>query len=404
LALHAGAALCLLDSGLGPAQRQTSLVTPPSVDQRLVGRRFRRCRRGLGMPPSGTGSKLGTVMDLAPVRDLYRRPLRSLRISVTDRCNLRCRYCMPEEEYVWLPKADILSFEEISRLVDAFLDVGVDKVRLTGGEPLVRRDLPVLVRMLAVKPRIRDLAMTTNGVLLAAQAHAPEAAGLGRLTVSLDTLRPERFEALSRRPSHARVIEGILSVPAAGFADTKIDTVVMRDTNDDELCDLIDFGKRVPAEVRFIEYMDVGGATSWSYADVVSRAEMLSTLANRYGGVRPIAKDGAAPADRFALPDGTTFGIIASTTSPFCAGCDRSRLTADGTWYLCLYAGHGIDLRGPLRAGASDRELAALIRSRWQGRSDRGAVDRLAERERAPLIPVASLRADPRLEMHTRGG
>jgi cyclic pyranopterin phosphate synthase len=339
-----------------------------------------------------------------PVQDRYARPLRSLRISVTDRCNLRCRYCMPEEEYAWLPRQDILTFEEISRLTDVFLDVGVEKVRLTGGEPLVRRELPTLVEMLARKPRIRDLALTTNGVLLASHVAALKAAGLRRVTVSLDTLQPERFMAISRRADHARVIEGLLSTTAHGFDGTRIDTVVLRGTNDDELIDLIEFGKRVPAEVRFIEYMDVGGATRWSLDELVPRAEILSRLSAHYGPIVDVEKNDAAPADRFALPDGTTFGIISSTTVPFCATCDRARLTADGRWYLCLYATKGIDLRGPLRDGASDDELRSLVTSVWRGRTDRGAMARFAKRERAPLIPLASLRSDPHLEMHTRGG
>jgi cyclic pyranopterin phosphate synthase len=346
------------------------------------------------------GAKYGAV----EVKDRFARPLKSLRISVTDRCNLRCRYCMPEEEYAWLPRQDILSFEEISRLTDIFLDLGVEKVRLTGGEPLVRRELPKLVHMLAQKPRIRDLALTTNGVLLAGHVADLKAAGLQRVTVSLDTLQPERFQAISRRPDHARVMEGLLSTTAAGFVGTKIDTVVLRGTNDDELVDLIEFGKRVPAEVRFIEYMDVGGATRWSLDDLFSRVEILSRLAEHYGRIEPVAREGAAPADRFALPDGTTFGIISSTTAPFCATCDRVRLTADGRWYLCLYSSNGIDLRGPLRDGASDEELRSLIASRWQARTDRGAMLRFAERERAPLISVVNLRQDPHLEMHTRGG
>jgi cyclic pyranopterin phosphate synthase len=337
-------------------------------------------------------------------RDSFGRVLRNLRISVTDRCNLRCAYCMPEEEYVWLPREEILHFEEIERLVDVFIQLGVDKVRLTGGEPLLRRDLPRLIRLLAVKPALRDLAITSNGVLLAEQAAGLREAGLHRVTVSLDTLRPERFAALTRRDTHAQVLEGLAAVTRAGFADTKIDTVVMRGTNDDELADLIEYGKRVPAEVRFIEYMDVGGATRWSMDKVVSRKEMLARLEERYGRIETVVEDSTAPADRYRLPDGTVFGIIASTTAPFCADCDRSRLTADGVWYLCLYAQQGIDLRGPLRAGASDEELKALIAGRWEVRRDRGAEDRLAQRDRAPLLQVATLKRDPHLEMHTRGG
>ena len=358
----------------------------------------------MGARAGGVGDRGDLVMRVA---DALGRPLSNLRVSVTDRCNLRCGYCMPEEEYAWLPRDQILHFEEMSGLVDVFLDLGVDKVRLTGGEPLLRRNLPELVRQLAGKPRLRDLAMTTNGVLLAEHARALKDAGLHRVTVSLDTLHPERFPALTRRPAetHAQVLAGIAGVPAAGFTGTKIDTVAMRGVNDDELADLIEFGRTVPAEVRFIEYMDVGGATRWSMDQVVSRAEILEVLALRYGTIEPLVEPGStAPAERFRLSDGTTFGIIASTTAPFCRSCDRSRLTADGMWYLCLYAVAGVDLRGPLRRGATREELAALITGGWRGRADRGAEERLVARDRGPLMQIGQLKRDPHLEMHTRGG
>ena len=337
------------------------------------------------------------------ILDQFQRPLRNLRLSVTDRCNLRCSYCMPEPEYVWLPREDILQFEEIERLVDVFLDLGVDKVRLTGGEPLLRRGLPALIARLADRPRIRDLAMTTNGVLLAAEAQALADAGLHRLTVSLDTLHRDRFRALTRADELPRVLEGIATA-APLFPGLKIDTVVIRGTNDDELAELIEFGRGHGAEVRFIEYMDVGGATHWTTDKVVSRREMLRRLGAHYGAIAPIVEQSSAPADRYRLPDGTVFGIIASTTEPFCHSCDRSRLTADGLWYLCLYAAHGTDLRRPLRAGATAEQMAQLIRATWEVRSDRGAEERLASRDRSPLIPVDRLRRDPHLEMHTRGG
>jgi cyclic pyranopterin phosphate synthase len=336
--------------------------------------------------------------------DRLGRPLRNLRVSVTDRCNLRCAYCMPEEEYVWLPREDLLTFEETRDLVSVFAGLGVDKVRLTGGEPLLRRDLPALVRLLAVVPGIRDLAMTTNGILLAEQAPALREAGLHRVTVSLDTLRPERFRALTRRDTHARVLEGIAAVRTAGFTGLKLDSVVMRGVNDDELVDLLELGRRVEAEVRFIEYMDVGGATGWSMDKVVSRAEMLDALARRYGPVEPVGEVSSAPAERFRLPDGTVFGIIASTTTPFCRTCDRSRLTADGLWLLCLYAQRGTDLGTLLRSGASREALAAAITGGWTARRDRGAEERKELGTRGPLLQIEGLRQDPHLEMHTRGG
>jgi GTP 3',8-cyclase len=341
----------------------------------------------------------------APASDRLGRPLRNLRLSVTDRCNLRCSYCMPEEEYVWLPREDILTFEEAVRLVDVFTDLGVDKVRLTGGEPLLRQGLERLVAQLAANPRLRDLAMTTNGILLAERAAALRTAGLHRVTVSLDTLRPDRFRALTRRDALAQVLEGIAAVPRAGFTGLKLDTVVIRGVNDDEIPALTEYARGTDAEIRFIEYMDVGGATQWSMDRVVSRAEMLDRLRQRYGAIEPVREDSSAPADRFRLPDGYVFGIISSTTAPFCASCDRSRVTADGVWYLCLYATRGVDLRKALRGGASPAALRALILEGWGSRTDRGAEERLAMADRrSPLIQIKELKKDPHLEMHTRGG
>jgi cyclic pyranopterin phosphate synthase len=313
---------------------------------------------------------------------------------------------MPEEEYVWLPRASILSFEEIERLVRVFTGLGVTKVRLTGGEPLLRHDVPTLVSLVARNPAVTDLALTTNGMLLAAQAAALKGAGLHRLTVSLDTLQPARFEGYTRSNRHGDVLAGIAAARDTGFRKLKLNTVVVRGYNADELPDLIEFGRANDAEVRFIEYMDVGGATQWSMDQVVSRRQMLEAIAQRYGPAEPVGDErpGAAPAERFALADGTIFGIIASTTAPFCRTCDRSRITADGTWYLCLYAERGLSLRDSLRAGTSDEEIARLITAAWTGRADRGAEERLAVTARGALYPVESLRADPHREMHTRGG
>jgi len=352
-------------------------------------------------------STLPLSSEMPTVTDTFGRPLRSLRISVTDRCNLRCKYCMPEEEYTWLPRETILSFEETDALAGIFTELGVDKVRLTGGEPLLRKDLPVLMRKLRRNPRIKDLALTTNGVLLAEQAQAFHDAGLHRVTVSLDTLKRERFKALTRRDSFQQVLEGIEAAVRVGFKGLKFDTVAILGYNDDELVDLIEYGKRFGGEVRFIEYMDVGGATDWSMDKVLSRAAILKMLSQHYGPIEQVLEESSAPAQRFVLPDGTTFGIIASTTTPFCATCDRSRLTADGMWFLCLYATEGTDLRQPLRAGASRDEIKALLLAGWQARQDRGAEQR-KELERvgirARLVEIERLRQDPRLEMHTRGG
>jgi cyclic pyranopterin phosphate synthase len=311
---------------------------------------------------------------------------------------------MPEEEYVWLPRQHLLTFEEIGAIVDAFSDEGVDRVRITGGEPLVRQRLPALVESLAARPALEDLALTTNGVLLADQARDLRTAGLHRLTVSLDTLRPDRFLELTRQDLHAAVMRGLDAAAGAGFDALKIDTVVLRGVNEDEIPALVDFGRSIGAEVRFIEYMDVGGATRWTPDAVVPRAEILDRLAARFGPPEAIVENSSAPAERFRLPDGTVFGIIASVTQPFCRTCDRSRLTADGLWFLCLYGRFGTDLRGPLRHGASRDDLRSIIARVWRARTERGAEERVSLDRRAPLIPISALRQDAHLEMHTRGG
>jgi cyclic pyranopterin phosphate synthase len=241
-------------------------------------------------------------------------------------------------------------------------------------------------------------------MLLAEQASALKGAGLHRVTVSLDTLRPERFRELAKRDALRPVLAGIDAALSAGFRALKLDSVVIRGVNDDELIDLLEFGRNLDAEVRFIEYMDVGGATQWTRQRVFSRAEMLLCLEAHYGSIRTVKERGSDPAERFELPNGYRFGIIASTTTPFCGSCDRSRLTADGMWFLCLYAKSGLDLRRLLRRGASTPELESAIREAWGVRMDRGAEERLALEERGPLASAAALRENPHLEMHTRGG
>lgn len=336
--------------------------------------------------------------------DTFGRPLQSLRISVIDRCDLRCAYCMPEEDYSWLPKGDILTFDEVLALSDAFIDNGVRRVRLTGGEPLLRAGLADLVAALSARPELEDLALTTNATQLTRHATALHSAGLQRITVSLDSLKASRFETLTRRAALKDVLSGIDAAAATGFTSLKINTVIMRDFNDDELVDLIEFGRTVGAEVRFIEYMDVGGATLWNRERVVARDEIIERLAAHYGTVKEIGARGRAPAERFELPTGERFGIISSTTQPFCQDCDRSRLTADGFWYLCLYARDGIDLREQVRSGASREQLAQTIAGVWGDRDDRGAEARAGIVERGALYQIEELRQDPRREMHTRGG
>jgi len=311
---------------------------------------------------------------------------------------------MPEDQYLWLPREDVLTFEELVQLADLLNVAGVDRLRITGGEPLLRRDLPDLIRQLAGRSWVRDLALTTNGVLLEGLAPALKASGLHRLTVSLDTLRADRFARLARLDALKQVLGGISAAKRAGFTELKLDSVITRDDNDDELVDLLKFARDIQAEVRFIEYMDVGGATRWRPEAVVSRAEMLDRIASEMGTVSPIDEVSSAPAVRFRLQSGQTFGIIASTTQPFCRTCDRSRLTADGVLLLCLYAQHGTDLRRPLRAGASRDTLLRLIQAVWESRADRGAEERRGVRERGAFIPLSVLKTDAHLEMHTRGG
>ena len=340
----------------------------------------------------------------SPLSDRLGRPLKSLRISVTDRCNMRCQYCMPGQEYVWLPRESILTFEELDRLVGIFVHLGVDKVRLTGGEPLLRHDLPTLIAQLRRHNGLRDIALTTNGILLARHAEQLKRAGLDRVTISLDTLRPERMLAFARSARHADVLQGIEAAREARLEPIKLNVVVIRGYNDDELVELLEFARGHAAEVRFIEYMDVGGATEWSMDQVVGRTEIIERLEQHYGPSTAVHQSDWAPAERFHLPGGTRFGVIASTTAPFCRTCDRSRVTADGTWFLCLYGENGVDLREALRSRGSDAAIAALIAEAWSSRLDRGAEVRAESPERGALYQLDSLQADPHREMHTRGG
>lgn len=342
---------------------------------------------------------------MAPTLDTFGRPLRSLRLSVTDRCNLRCSYCMPEERYEWLPRRDILDYEEIEALARALSARQPLRLRLTGGEPLLRRDLPDLVARLAALEGVRDLALTTNATRLPEVADALHGAGLRRITVSLDTLRRDRFEALTRRDELERTIAGIDAAAAAGFEGTKLNAVLQRGVNDDEILDLLAFGAERRIEVRFIEYMDVGGATRWEAERVVSAVDLLRTIeASGVGTPEPVdASRTSAPADRYRLPSGQVFGVIASTTQPFCGQCDRARLTADGRFITCLYARDGFPIAEILRTKGPEA-AADRIAGIWGGRRDRGAEDRLRETSRGALASPEELRGAPHLEMHTRGG
>jgi GTP 3',8-cyclase len=333
--------------------------------------------------------------------DALQRPLKTLRISVTDRCNLRCQYCMPENHYSWLAQESLLSFDETTQLARTFVSVGVDSIRLTGGEPLLRPRIHELVEKLSAIPGLNKLALTTNGTKLADLASALKGAGLHEITVSLDTLNANTFMALTTRNDFQNVVRGIEAAASIGILK-KIDCVVLRGTNEREIVSLLAFAQEHRAEIRFIEYMDVGGATKWNANQVVSRSEMLAFIEKDFGPVFPVGQRGSAPAERFRLASGQVFGIIASTTTPFCRSCDRARITADGTFFNCLYAKHGVDLRSALRSNASVHEL---ISKHWKARFDTGAETRLLLNEkRAALFSAEQLKNHPHNEMHTRGG
>jgi cyclic pyranopterin phosphate synthase len=311
---------------------------------------------------------------------------------------------MPDACDTWLPHGDILSFEEMSLLADLFGELGATRVRLTGGEPLLRRDLPTFVSMLAARAWLQDLALTTNGVRLAEVAGPLFEAGLHRLTVSLDTLDREKFQRLARMDGLPRVLAGLDAARAAGFTGLKIDSVITRGDNDDELVALLEYARGLGAEIRFIEYMAVGSATRWRPEAVVSARQMLDRLEAWYGPIARVDEASSAPARRFRLADGYTFGIIASTTEPFCRTCDRARLTADGVLLLCLHAEVGTNLRRALRDGASSDALRGIIRAAWTARADRGAEARHAARERDGWAAAVVRERNVHLEMHTRGG
>jgi GTP 3',8-cyclase len=346
------------------------------------------------------GIAIPLKLELAPPRDQRGRVLTDLRISVVDRCNFRCPYCMPEDQYPrdheFLSKAERLRFEEIERLTTIFAGLGVRKLRLTGGEPLLRRDLPELVRKLAAVPGIDDIALTTNGSLLAPQVEALRAAGLKRITLSIDTVVPETFRAMSGgRGDIETVLAAIAAAERAGFGPLKLNCVVMRGTNDGEILDLVERFRGSGHIVRFIEYMDVGTCNDWRHDLVVPSAELRARIAARWPLVELEPNYGGEVARRYAFADGQgEIGFISSVTEPFCGDCSRARLSADGRLYTCLFAGSGHDLRGPLRAGASDAEMTGLIRAVWQARDDRYSELRTA----------ASAASREHVEMYAIGG
>lgn len=318
------------------------------------------------------------------IRDRHGRALRDLRVSVTDRCNFRCRYCMPRErfgpDHAFVEREDLLTFEEITRVVEAATDLGVRKVRITGGEPLVRRDLPDLVGMLAAVEGVEDLAMTTNGSLLRAEAEPLRRAGLHRLTVSLDAIDDATFRAMGDVPLPvSQVLDGIQAARDAGFGPIKLNAVVKRGVNEHAIDDLVTYAREHGDVVRFIEYMDVGSTNGWRLDEVVPGAEVLERIAARHP-LEPVAsRYPGEVATRYRFADGRgQVGVIASVSAPFCATCTRARLSPVGEVFTCLFASAGTDLRPLVRAGASRGQLAAALRDIWSVRTDRYSEERTA--------------------------
>jgi cyclic pyranopterin phosphate synthase len=322
---------------------------------------------------------------MAGLRDLRGRGLRDLRISVTDRCNMRCRYCMPREvfgaDFPYLSRAGVLTYEEIDRLVGIFVSLGVEKIRLTGGEPLLRRDLHELISMVAMHDV--EIAMTTNGVLLPRYAPALSAAGLDRVTVSLDAIDETTFAAITDSGhTVAAVLAGIEAAESVGLGPIKINAVIKRGVNEDEVLRLIERFSSRDIAVRFIEYMDVGTTNGWVMEDVVPTAELKAGL----GTLLPLsATNRGEVAKRFNLENQGEVGFISSVTEPFCGDCNRARLSADGHLYTCLFASKGLDLMTPLREGASDDELGTLIAQVWTSRDDNYSEQRAGATEIAKV-------------------
>ena len=338
---------------------------------------------------------------LSPVLDTFRRPLRDLRVSVTDRCNFRCTYCMPKEvfgrDFAFLPPAQLLTFEEITRLARVFTDLGVEKIRLTGGEPLVRRDLETLIAMLAALPGLRDLTLTTNGALLAKKAQALKDAGLDRVTVSLDSLDDAVFQSMNDVAFPvARVLDGIAAAQTAGLGPIKINMVVQRGVNEDSVVPMARYfhkmGHGSGCVLRFIEFMDVGVTNGWQLGDVVPAAEIVRRISLELPLIPEAPNYPGEVARRFRYADGGgEIGVITSVTQPFCGDCSRARLSAEGRLYTCLFAAGGFDLRALLRGEASDAEIADKVRALWSARTDRYSEKRTEETAQRPKVEMSHI-------------
>jgi len=320
---------------------------------------------------------------------------------VTDRCNFRCTYCMPLDQYEWISKKEILTFEEITRLATLFVGLGVEKIRLTGGEPLVRQNLDQLVAKVAAISGLKDLCLTTNGALLAEKIDSLKAAGLKRINISLDTLDPEKFRRMTKRGDLEKVLEGIFAAKDHGLHPIKLNAVIERGVNDDDILELVEFSREHGLAIRFIEYMDVGNSNNWTSEKLVSKAEILEKISSRYP-LREIGRDqGSAPSVDYEFIDGRgDLGVIASVTEPFCSSCTRARLTADGKLVTCLFCQMGHDVKALLRNGTSDEDLVKFLSGVWQGRRDRYSADRLETMRSSHYDP----KSHKKIEMISLGG
>ena len=334
--------------------------------------------------------------------DTFHRPIKDLRISVTDRCNFRCSYCMPFDEYVWIDKEEILTFEEIEVLARVFVDLGVERIRLTGGEPLLRKDLHKLISRLSSIDSLKDLCLTTNGAYLAKQAAELKSAGLRRINLSLDTLDHAKFKKIVKRGSLSRVLEGLFMAKSEGFQHIKINVVIERGVNDGEIIPLVEFSMKHGFDIRFIEFMDVGNSNNWKSDKMLSKKEILKRIEEKFSFKELGREQGRAPAVDYQFSNAATrLGVIASVTEPFCSGCTRARLTADGKLVTCLFSEVGENLKIFLRQGASIQEMRNLIKNIWERRNDR-----YSEKRWEALYSENGYRAEDhkKIEMISLGG
>lgn len=333
--------------------------------------------------------------------DGYNRPIKDLRISVTDRCNFRCTYCMPLDEYEWINKREILTFEEIARLAMLLVGLGVEKIRLTGGEPLVRQNLDHLIAKLSAVDGLKDLCLTTNGALLSEKIDDLKRAGLKRINVSVDTLDAEKFKRMTKRGDLSKVLEGIFAARRAGLRPIKLNTVVERGVNDGDIFELVEFARDNGFAIRFIEYMDVGNSNNWTSEKLVSKKEILKKISERFPLKEVGRNNGNAPSVDYEFLDGQgDIGVIASVTEPFCSSCTRMRITADGKLVTCLFSQVGHDVKAMLRRGATDQELVDFVAGIWKERKDRYSADRWQALQTSNYDP----RQHKKIEMISLGG